>query len=286
MENRKVPVRWNIQGRPYEAYYMSNAGDSAVHWHSHFLLTLMREGKGRQVLNGNEYELERGKIILMSPLDFHYNKTDGPGITYYGVKFSDAILSEQMDEFVKFEYFPVVGKLDEDQFRTAEYLFEILLKEQACPEQKGSRVFAGNLIEQLILLAFRGEVRTEPVKKNARSVRNALMYIHEHFREKISVESVASLIHYSPNHFSLRFREVTGMTFQNYLRDVRLDFSKRLLETGMSVTEAGYESGFGSAAYFSRSFKKKHGCTPVRYRNTVNCAEETSDRKEKEERGT
>ena len=265
MENSAMPVRWNIQGKQYEAYRAVAQKASAVHWHSHYLLMLYNGGQGTQVLNGVPYALSKGTVILMTPLDFHYNLTEGQGFDYYGVKFSDTVFYSRLEEFLELDKFPIVGKLNEAQYETAEFLFDRLLEEQQDPDRKGSNIFAGNLIEQLILIAFRSKSIGEKPNKNGRSMRRVLLYIQEHFREKITVESMASLMHYSPNHFSKRFREHTGMTFQNYIKDLRLDFSKHLLASGMSVTEACYESGFQSLSYFSRAYKRKYQCSPKCY---------------------
>gem|GEM_PF-5401718 len=53
-------------------------------------------------------------------------------------------------------------------------------------------------------------------------VRQAIDYIEAHLREDITVEGMATAIHYSPSHFHLVFAKVTGGTVAQYIRRRRL----------------------------------------------------------------
>lgn len=77
----------------------------------------------------------------------------------------------------------------------------------------------------------------------------------------------AELVHLNPSYFSKLFRNSMGMTFTDYMTNLRLEEAKRMLTvTSMRVNEIAERLGFTDIAYFSNTFKKKCGMTPSEYR--------------------
>ena len=63
------------------------------------------------------------------------------------------------------------------------------------------------------------------------------------------------------------FKKETGVSFSNYLLNVRLEKSKELLRKGnIRIYEIAYSVGFNNDQYFNRVFKDKYGITPLMYR--------------------
>ncbi|MEM6698114.1 MAG: helix-turn-helix transcriptional regulator, partial [Bacteroidota bacterium] len=61
---------------------------------------------------------------------------------------------------------------------------------------------------------------------------------------------------------------VTGMSFNVYLRSLRLQKGKQLLETtNLTVAEITYQVGFNSPKYFSSQFSKTFGISPSKFKN-------------------
>lgn len=93
----------------------------------------------------------------------------------------------------------------------------------------------------------------------------AVEYIQEHYRDSgISVEQVTEKFHISVSYFSKLFREYTGMTFPEFINDLRLTYAKELLiaNPDISIKKVTEACGFGSVSYFSSQFKKKFGISP------------------------
>ena len=86
------------------------------------------------------------------------------------------------------------------------------------------------------------------------------------FRKKISIETVASTLGYSSGYFSTLFRKTVGITFIEYLSNMRLEYAEKLLTLKkFTVNEVCEMSGFGSYSNFLKSFKKKYGRLPTNY---------------------
>jgi YesN/AraC family two-component response regulator len=100
-----------------------------------------------------------------------------------------------------------------------------------------------------------------------RAVSRTKAYVSQNYAEKISAREVAGLCNMSPFHFSRIFKRICGITFSEYLLEVRIRKAIDLLsrETA-SVTGACYEVGFRDPSYFSRIFRRYAGMTPSEYR--------------------
>lgn len=89
-------------------------------------------------------------------------------------------------------------------------------------------------------------------------------YIYHHYSEKtLGVESLAAMVFLSPGYLSTVFKEETGMTLNRFIREVRMNKAKELLETtNMKITGIAKEIGFSNSSYFCRSFREFFGDTP------------------------
>ncbi len=86
----------------------------------------------------------------------------------------------------------------------------------------------------------------------------------------LSVESVAELIGLSPSRLSTLFKQCMKMNFSDYVSDLRIIAARELLADPLrSANEVASLTGFESASYFTRVFKKRVGLTPTEYRKTL-----------------
>lgn len=83
----------------------------------------------------------------------------------------------------------------------------------------------------------------------------------------LTLDKVASTVNVSPNYFSSLFNQETGMTFIEYLTDIRMQKAKDYLRcSSRKITEIGFLVGYQDSHYFSYIFKKTQNCTPSEYR--------------------
>lgn len=101
----------------------------------------------------------------------------------------------------------------------------------------------------------------------SKAVARAKQYLGEKFYGGISLDEVARQVHLSPSYFSHIFRELTGSSFSDYLKQLRITAAQRLLlSTQKNVAEIGQAVGYGDPNYFSRVFKNVVGQSPNDYR--------------------
>jgi YesN/AraC family two-component response regulator len=112
-------------------------------------------------------------------------------------------------------------------------------------------------------LAHRGTLGSEA----QRIVRKAMVYLHEHYMESISLEDAARYVSVSKEYLARCFRQELGVTLVTYLNRYRVSQAKALLEKGEhNLTEIALETGFSSSSYFSRVFRQEMGMSPRAYK--------------------
>ena len=91
--------------------------------------------------------------------------------------------------------------------------------------------------------------------------------IRNHEDEKATLVSLSKKLGFSEFHVSRKFREISGMSFREYLRERSLAFSlKDVRDTKKGLLEIALEHGFSSHEAFTRSFKESYGMTPSEFR--------------------
>lgn len=122
------------------------------------------------------------------------------------------------------------------------------------------RELARRMLEGLI--AFQGDSTGGP--KYGDCIAKAKEYIGEHFGSSdISLNTVASYVGFSPNHFSTVFSQNTGETFIGYLTRVRMEQARQLLlSTDLPSGEIAFRTGYSDTNYFRYLFKKHYGQSP------------------------
>ena len=126
----------------------------------------------------------------------------------------------------------------------------------------------GKLNDLLTLLmesSWHRETHTNTPKKMDISLVKS--FLDEHYKEKLSLESVASNFFIDKHYLARLFKEHYGVTLVTYLQQVRITHAKRMLRfTDKSIEEIGLECGIGELNYFSRVFKKLEGVSPSEFR--------------------
>lgn len=95
----------------------------------------------------------------------------------------------------------------------------------------------------------------------------SVRYIKNHYDEKISVSDLAEMENYNLSYFIEKFHNLTGFTPAEYLRVVRINKAKELLQnSNYNLVEIAVSVGYGSHCAFTRAFKETEGISPNDYR--------------------
>lgn len=98
-------------------------------------------------------------------------------------------------------------------------------------------------------------------------VEKVKVYIAANYSEKITLEKVAQIFYINATYLSTIFKKQLGLSFADYVAEVRVEKSKELLgRAEFRVKDIAIRTGFNDYTYFCKVFKKVAGITPLEYR--------------------
>jgi transcriptional regulator GlxA family with amidase domain len=93
-----------------------------------------------------------------------------------------------------------------------------------------------------------------------------LEYVRAHLSEPLTVADMADLVNLSPSAFAHLFRDVTGRSPYQFVKEMRLDRARELLVDGdFTVARISKEVGYASVSHFISEFRGRFGVTPRTY---------------------
>lgn len=211
------------------------------------------------------FELHRGWKSEMAGLRVQLYQADGA---------RRRELLEQFLQQISTDRIPAVDLLGK-WFLDAFDLFALQAREQGAelPEQDALRARLAGSVSLREVREILGQVSElcretdEPHRPRSNNIRLAVEYLRKHYAEPLSLEQVAAQVYLNPDYFSRAFKEEMGLTFVNYLTDLRMQHSVQLLEnTALRVQNIAQSVGYANVSYFSTLFKKKYGMSPYEYR--------------------
>ncbi|SCP99307.1 AraC family transcriptional regulator [Anaerobium acetethylicum] len=252
--------------------------DDSFHWHSFFEITYIRSGRGSYYVNGRKYDVSEGDVIIFNNVEPHGWWVEDEEMHILVMVFSSELIAGRTSFFDSDYLQPFIergssfkNKIDKED----EITMEIgAVMSEISREWKGRKLgyqlmIKSDVLKILTLLIRYSQDDTKPQellneKKNAmKRLQDAFEYISSNYKNKVTLEEAAKAAYMSPNYFSSYFRRVTGVTFSEYLTDLRIRKAKELLRTtDLSTNEIANECGFGNMSNFYRLFKKQTGSTP------------------------
>lgn len=112
--------------------------------------------------------------------------------------------------------------------------------------------------------------RMRQLKKNiasSRQVAEAIDYIYVHIMDRITVNELAGAVNISPTHLSRIFKQETGISVSEYIRQRKIDMAKNLLRySEYDFVDIAAMLSYSSQSHFIQQFHSQVGMTPKAYR--------------------
>ncbi|WP_123039493.1 helix-turn-helix domain-containing protein [Cohnella candidum] len=218
-------------------------------------------GEGEVTLNGKVYPVGAGSCFLFRPGD-HPTATHNPQkplvLTYIHFDVSEPVTEVP-------EHYRVLKDPIDFEFLLSRYVRLFLVETFAAAEE------ARLILKQLMIHLLRHD-REEPVERKAsnqltESIHEVANYIRQHPGTAHRVDDLAARAGLSPRYFSIKFKEMIGMSVQTYMIRTRIERAQHLLvHAGMNVTEVADALGYRDIFFFSRQFKQYTGKSPSEIR--------------------
>lgn len=124
-----------------------------------------------------------------------------------------------------------------------------------------------------------GNIYAQEVTKKSQSEERVVRianYINANYRKRISLSELAKSLYVSVPYLSKYFKKQFGMTFSDYLNEIRMMHTiEDLLYTDMSIMNIALQNGFANTTVFNELFKKIHQITPSEYRKKMHSKRKT-----------
>ena len=102
-------------------------------------------------------------------------------------------------------------------------------------------------------------------------VRQAINLLSEDLSRPFNIDTLAASVNLSPSRLRHLFKSETGLTPAQYLKRLRIEGARKLLEGSfLRLKEVMPRVGVSDESHFVRDFKKAHGLPPIKYRHR-NC---------------
>lgn len=269
MANKEIQTSDDLRNLFLILRERQSANTSPVHRHPFWEVILFEDGEGIHTINGVDYPFKPCDLALLAPSDIHQIRPiEGTTFSCTKVCFPYSIYGSKLKDLCRFDRFPIIISMNNKDYTKANILLGLLEEEYNAVGLPGNDIFSINLVEQLFVLIVRNlDTKTDVKSSGTNHISNILMYIQNHFTENITIEDVASLCNYSPKYFGRLFLKQIGMSFQDYLTSLRLNYAYHLIaHSERSILDICYEAGFTSPTYFSKSFKRRYGFPPSQLR--------------------
>ena len=236
-----------------------------LHWHSFFEIEIVLSGKGKYIINDIEYDISSTNVFFLTSTDFHYLQVDGVA-DIINISFDETMIYEKDMGALLFGKTLRAYEFEREEYERIVNAARIL--ENECD-------VGGECQKQLLQYIIKCLMRKNNVlpisdtkDEHLRGIKRAIVYMELHFRQSITLDSIAAEAGYNPTYFSKLFKKVTGESYIATLTKLRLGYARTLLANGFSVSDACFASGFGSLSNFLEIFKKSYGISPSEYRKT------------------
>ena len=254
------------------------------HWHSPFEIDYVEKGEMEYRTTSDTYLLHEGDAIFINSNVMHdiRVKEGMHGCKIYAHIFDMHFLSGLYNSIFEQKYFLPFLKCKElqmfyihpDSRRRIAMMDHLLTAiEISEREESGYEFKIRNELSDFWCLLF---AETETIRSqnstwndtDTKRIKEMLLYIHEHYAEKIMIKNIAAASSISERECSRCFQKCVGMSPVDYLNDYRTRMAaEHLLKTDESILDIGLNCGFSSSSYFSKIFHEMFDCTPKEYRN-------------------
>lgn len=265
-------------------YYIEDLPHFIVPWHYHPAIEIMyiTRGIGTRFVGDCIEQYEEGDVCMIGPNlphewrndDAYFDKESGLRATCICLFFKREIFDPN---FIRLPEMNNIRDLIERSRRglkfTGKSKLEITRFIRSSVNDVGVRKVTNLLTllelmptsteyELLASVGFTNSVNSEDFER----FNKVYKFLVKNFATSIRLEEVSTLVGLTPTAFCRYFKERTKKTFVEYLNEMRIGYSKKLLlENKMKISTISGEVGFPNLSNFISQFKKVTGMSPSQF---------------------
>ncbi|NJJ39589.1 helix-turn-helix domain-containing protein [Paenibacillus apii] len=251
------------------------------HWHEELEFIYVEEGEMEVTINSEIIHVSKGDFVFINSGDLHQVTSSGPSI-HHAIVFHPQLLNFEYPDICQQSIikpitsgalqFPCAIHLDkESKEELSRKLRNIIAIKKR--ENKLSSLRIKVILLQVIDLLYERKLFLENrlhTKVKQEKIKKVILYIEEHYYDKIFLEDLASLVGMNKNYFSKYFQIAVGKNPVTYINEYRCEKAAKLLKNSeLKVLEISLMVGFENFSYFIRKFREYKHYSPSQYRKMV-----------------
>lgn len=221
--------------------------------HNHYELVYYRHGLGNTKIGDDRLTFSSNTFVIMPPQVWHdeTHRTDCE-LIFIRIHSEDHLPTGFFTDKHETIYKLAKAIFDETIHQHASYQEMITLK-----------------LNELFIAVER-LTQDKSAQNQAKTFEYVINYITESYHDRIMFKNLAEQMNFSYDYFQHRFKEITGLSPQQFLMQKRIDAAEIMLrDKALSCTEIAYRCGFSNSAQFSAIFKREKGMVPHQYRKEL-----------------
>lgn len=288
---QRFDSRQSMKTKTFEIFHYRDKqpGSVGLHYHDFYEVYFFLNGQVEFRVEGRSYRMESGDLLLISPQELHQAVIE-PATTYERMvlwidrNFLTGLSTPETDLTGCFggDSISRINLLRPAKLqRVAIGQLMSRLHRESLSRELGSDVLAQSLMMQLMVELSRFAQQTVSRIHRLEEpdlVAQVLAYIGIHYRENITLESLASAFFVSKYHLSHEFSHRVGTSIYRYVIFRRLTLARELITDGAAPGDIFQTCGFGDYANFYRAFKTEYGISPREFAAKVKATENTADK--------
>lgn len=245
------------------------------HFHGAFEFLLVLEGTGVVNLAGGSVPLSPGSLVLVNPNEAHEIDARGEHLIVLIFQVSRHFCGECLPELSGTRF--LTHDLTESPAAGA---LKGLLLEGAALYLREPAYYTYSFLAQTATLFYRLLVAVphehltdhdrDALRRRVQRMNRILDYIEENYTRPIRLRDIAETEGLTPTYVSHFFSEQFGVTFQEYLNNLRFERAMGWIHnTALTISEAALCSGFSDPKYLNKMMQQKMGCSVKAYRQGI-----------------
>lgn len=239
------------------------------------------EGVLHMAVNGRPYHLHPGDVLLI-PEQAFYKPLEGGRCQYVFFHMEATRLPDTAAPLAHVTAIPHTGLAEGFGYTyttTERSLVDVPLFVRDAPPNirelfaragklKPGRNVTDKLLMDHLLRELLIRMAKPPAPPHSRRFTDITDYISTHYAEPLTLSTLAEQFALSPSYIARLFRIEAAMKPSEYIHRVRLSAAKTLLlETDLPIKDIAEKTGYADTYYFSKTFKRFNGLSPLRMRN-------------------
>lgn len=253
------------------SYQTVPGGYHPLHWHEELELLYPLNGPVDINIEGKKYDLPVKQLMVVESCEVHSTYSYNSPSMFLCIHLSKKHMQQYMPDIELYQIHCKPEEITDEDFpfyleicKMLETLTRIYIEDAAAFQLEAE----GIVLQILAHLIRHFSTNTAPQLDGSdaltrKRIRQIITYVEEHFRELISLSDISEELGLGKEYFCRFFKKNMGLSFLNYLNEIRLaHVYQDLITTDAPITEIMEANGITNQKLFNRSFKKLYGCTP------------------------